>query len=107
IIQLIDEINELINMYPAVIYELKEANKELLDCDICKIEGKERCPSNEYGDKFSDNECFEYRSKYYKIKCENSNKKIKLYGDLHKLTDVMRKYLKIEWNRAKNREKDK
>lgn len=107
IIQLINEIHELIKIYPAMIYELKEADKELLSCEVCKYERKERCPRNDYGDKFSDDECLEHKRKYHKIKCEKNNKIIKLHEDLYKLTDVMRKYLKIEWNRAKKREKDK
>lgn len=106
IIQLINEINELIRKYSFLICELRKAQKELLVCELCKNEGQERCDSNEFGDKFSEDECLEKKNKNRKIQNEKRDQIIKLSGDLYKLTDVMRNYLKIEWERAKSREKD-
>lgn len=108
---IVDLINELFNqlkIYFNVKNELNRCHDELVECIECENaeSGKSFiCEKNEYGDKFTENDCKQSqekrqnREKYYYQQYE------KVFDNMDLLTEAMRIYLKIEWTCTKNREK--
>jgi hypothetical protein len=108
IVNLINEIYFQIKKYYDASRTLEQCNKELTKCVECENGRAYKqyfCEKDEYGDKFSDDDCENCKEKI-KIQEENSYAVISgLQENLEKLSEAMRIYLKIEWNNAKNRNK--
>lgn len=90
---------------------LDNCRKELAKCAECENGQTDKqtdkqyvCKINEY-EKFSENDCLNFKDKISK-EVEESNTAIRrLSENLNNLSEAMRIYLKIEWDRAKKRDK--
>lgn len=103
---LIDEINTLIKGYQMYSYTVKRCEKESAKCAQCEnaYSGKQyQCEKNEYGDKFTDEDCEDFKKRNEDERVNNLSKCELLHEDLEKLSKSLSIYLKIEWNHAKLR----
>lgn len=110
-----DSIVELINIICVQIKKYHEARKKLNDCyeklgecARCENENENKqyfCENNDYGDKFSDEQCASFKENIHLEETKNASIIQELHKNLNKLSEAMRIYLKIEWNSAKKRDK--
>lgn len=108
IVALINELFNQLKTYFIIKEELNRCRAESGQC--CRCENAESkklylCEKNEYGDKFTEDDCKASQKKWknseknYKQQCN------KVFDNIDLLTKAMRIYLKIEWTCTKNREK--
>ena len=108
IVALINELFDQLKTYFNAKIELNRCYAESGECSKCKNAESEKlflCEKNEYGDKFTEDDCKasqekrKHSEKNYKQHCN------KVFASMDLLTEAMRIYLKIEWTCTKNREK--
>lgn len=108
LVKYINDLFEIIKKYHPNISSIKTLIVEQSKCSECehlkKHNGGEKynCEKEECTP-FNEEDCAKTQ-KYYKEKLEESRSLVQsVNGDLQKLSEIMRIYLKIEWNRAKER----
>lgn len=107
IIELINEINSRIPKYRKIKIDIKEKRKNLADCARCEGDSSAKqyiCVTDEYGSKFTETECNYFKSYADKKLSEYYSECQKLHQCIKTLSESLRIYLKLEWNRAKNRD---
>lgn len=108
IVTLINELFKQLKKYFNVKRELNRCHAESVECKKCENAESEKlflCEKNEYGDKFTEDDC-----KASQEERKNNEKNYKqqyneVFANIELLTEAIRIYLKIEWTCTKNREK--
>lgn len=101
VLRIHDLVEQLVN-YKNYSVEYKSALQKIKECTLCELQGKiDRCDSNSYGDKITDQQCQRRISEYKKIEKNYKILRDKVYSSISDLSKIMRIYLKIEWKNAK------
>ena len=108
IVGLINDIYNQIKYYNHACKIFDNCHNEIAKCCECESAQADKqyfCQINEEGDRFSENDCLNFKEKINKQEKESYNIIHGLPENLNSLSEAMRIYLKKEWDCAKNRNK--
>lgn len=109
IVAFVDEFCLKLNNYHTNHSQLVVHQKNIIDCNSCNIYDEETgectikysCIKDEYGTLFDDNDCINRKNRLKKSFEECKVIEQEILSSLHKLSEIMRIYLKNEWKFAK------
>lgn len=83
---------------------IKNAERQIAECAECENSCiKIKCEKNEYGEEFNEEDCRMIKNLKYEEISTNRNKLDLILNDIRNLSEIMRIYCKLEWERAKKR----